>query len=171
MAGGVNKVILIGNLGGDPEIRYTGTGTAVCELRLATSESWKDKQGQKQERVEWHRIVVWGKDAENAGKYLAKGRQIYVEGRIQTRKYEAKDGTDRYVTEIVAQHITYLGGGKDGERRRGEDDDGPPAPDGDAGNGGGGFGGSRGPDDDIPFATCAIEREPSAIAPVLCTRF
>lgn len=172
MAGGVNKVILIGNLGADPEIRRTQTGTAVTEMRVATSESWKDKNGQRQERVEWHRVVVWGNTAEACAKYLAKGRQVYVEGRIQTRQWEDKDGQKRYTTEIVANEVTFLGGGKDGgERRSGGDDDGPPVPDGDAGNGGGFGSGGRGPDDDIPFADCAIEREPSAIAPVLRTKF
>ena len=147
MSGNVNKVFILGNLGSDPEVRYTGNGTAVCELRLATNERWKGKDGQAHEKVEWHRVVVWGKDAENAGKYLAKGRAVHVEGRLQTRDYEAKDGSKRYVTEIVANAIQYLGGGKDGDRRRGGDDDGPPPPEGDAGNGG--YGG--GPDDDIPF--------------------
>lgn len=139
---GVNKAIIIGNLGQDPEIRYTGNGTAVCELRVATNETWKDKQGQKQERVEWHRVIVWGKDAENAAKYLAKGRQVYVEGRIQTRDYEDKEGIKRYVTEIQAQHVTYLGGGRDEQRRGGDG----PEPDFDRGQRQGG-----GPDDDIPF--------------------
>ncbi|HEY0250623.1 MAG TPA: single-stranded DNA-binding protein, partial [Kofleriaceae bacterium] len=100
MAGGVNKVILVGNLGADPDMRYTPSGQGVCELRVATSESWNDKNGQRQERVEWHRIVVWGKRAEVCSKYLSKGRQVYVEGRIQTRTYDDKDGNKRYITEV-----------------------------------------------------------------------
>src|SRR5947207_4433721 len=102
MAGGVNKVILVGHLGADPDMRYTPSGQGVCELRLATSESWNDKNGQRQERTEWHRIVVWGKRAEVCSKYLAKGRQVFVEGRIQTRTYDDKDGNKRYITEIIA---------------------------------------------------------------------
>lgn len=149
MSMGVNKVILIGHLGGDPEMRYTPSGAGVCEFRIATTESWKDKQGAKQERTEWHRIVVWGKLAEICGKYLAKGRQVFIEGRIQTRSWDDKEGQKRYMTEIVANEVQFLGGGnRDGAGRRGGDDDGPP-PDGDAGNGGG-FGGAR-PDDDLPF--------------------
>ena len=91
MASGVNKVILIGHLGADPDMRYTPSGAGVCELRVATSESWKDKNGQRQERTEWHRVVVWGKTAEICAKYLAKGRQVYIEGRIQTRTYDDKE--------------------------------------------------------------------------------
>lgn len=144
----VNKVFVLGNLGQDPEVRYTPAGQAVCELNIATNERWKGKDGQAQEKVEWHRVVVWGKDAENAGKYLTKGRPVHVEGRLQTRKYQAKDGSDRYVTEIVANSIQYLNG-KEGGGRGGDRDDGPPAPDGDAGNGGGY--GARRPDDDLPF--------------------
>ena len=111
----VNKATLVGHLGADPEMRYTNGGQGVCELRLATSESWKGKDGNKQERTEWHRIVVWGKLAEVCAKYLAKGRQVYVEGRIQTRDYEDKQGVKRYTTEIVASEVKFLGGGK-GER-------------------------------------------------------
>jgi len=161
MAGGVNKVILVGHLGADPDMRYTPSGQGVCELRLATSESWNDKNGQRQERTEWHRIVVWGKRAEVCSKYLAKGRQVFVEGRIQTRTYDDKDGNKRYITEIIANDVQFLGGGsKDGAGgggRGGKSDDGPPPPpDGDfggygGGGGGGGGGGSGGPDDDIPF--------------------
>jgi single-strand DNA-binding protein len=161
MAGGVNKVILVGHLGADPDMRYTPSGQGVCELRLATSESWNDKNGQRQERTEWHRIVVWGKRAEVCSKYLAKGRQVFVEGRIQTRTYDDKDGIKRYMTEIIANDVQFLGGGgKDGAGgggRGGKSDDGPPPPsDGDfggygGGGGGGGGGGSGGPDDDIPF--------------------
>ena len=157
MAGGVNKVILVGNLGADPDMRYTPSGQGVCELRLATSESWNDKNGQRQERTEWHRIVVWGKRAEVCSKYLAKGRQVYVEGRIQTRTYDDKDGNKRYITEIIAHDVQFLGGGgrEGGQGRGGGSDDGPPPPSdgrlrGGYGGGGGG-GGGGGPDDDIPF--------------------
>lgn len=107
---GVNKVILVGRLGGDPELRYTPGGQAVAKLSLATSESWNDKQGQKQERTEWHRIVVWGKMAEVCGQHLAKGRQIYVEGRLQTRSWDDKaTNQKKYTTEIVASTVQFLG--------------------------------------------------------------
>lgn len=147
MARGVNKVILIGNLGQDPEVRYTQGGQAVAELRVATNEAWTDKQGQKQERTEWHRVVVWGKSAENCGKYLAKGRSVYVDGRLQTREWNDKEGNKRYTTEIVANDIQFLGGG--GARAGG----GEPPPLGDEPPSGGGrpAGGQSGPDDDIPF--------------------
>ncbi len=161
MAGGVNKVILVGNLGADPDMRFTPSGQGVCELRVATSESWNDKNGQRQERVEWHRIVVWGKRAEVCSKYLSKGRQVYVEGRIQTRTYDDKDGNKRYITEVIANDVQFLGGGKgEGGAAAGaaggkSRDDGPPPPsDVDFGGTGGGFGGGGGgggPDDDIPF--------------------
>ena len=155
MAGGVNKVILVGNLGADPDMRYTPSGQGVCELRVATSESWNDKNGQRQERTEWHRIVVWGKRAEICSKYLAKGRQVYVEGRIQTRNYDDKDGNKRYITEIIANDVQFLGGGgREGGAGRGKGEDGPPPPsEADFGGygGGGGGGGGGGPDDDIPF--------------------
>ncbi len=106
----VNKVLLLGNLGNNPEIRYTNTGTAVANFNLATSESWNDKTGQKQERTEWHRVVVWGKLAELCEKYLSKGRQCFVEGRLQTRSWDDKDGNKRYTTEIVASTVQFLGG-------------------------------------------------------------
>ncbi len=106
----VNKVLLIGRLGNNPEIRYTNTGTAVANFNLATSESWNDKSGQKQERTEWHRVVVWGKLAELCEKYLAKGRQCFVEGRLQTRSWDDKDGNKRFTTEIVASTVQFLGG-------------------------------------------------------------
>jgi single-strand DNA-binding protein len=157
MAGGVNKVILIGNLGVDPEVRFTPGGQAVANFRIATNESWTDKQGQKQERTEWHRIVVWGKLAELCGEYLKKGRQAYVEGRLQTREWTDKEGKKNYTTEIVANTVQFLGGGGGG-RGGGE---------GGGASGGGSQGGSRGggdfsagppddgggppPSDDIPF--------------------
>lgn len=106
---GVNKVILVGNLGQDPEIRYIQNGSAVANFSLATSESWKDKTGQKQERVEWHRIVAWGKLAEICGEYLSKGNQVYIEGRLQTNKWQDKEGKDRYTTEVVANNMVMLG--------------------------------------------------------------
>jgi single-strand DNA-binding protein len=110
MARGVNKVILIGNLGRDPEVRYSPNGSAVANVTLATSESWKDKNsGEKQEKTEWHRVVFFGRLAEIAGEYLKKGSQVYVEGRLQTRKWQDKDGHDRYTTEIVANEMQMLG--------------------------------------------------------------
>ncbi|HLB59378.1 MAG TPA: single-stranded DNA-binding protein [Bdellovibrionota bacterium] len=106
---GVNKVIVVGNLGTDPEVRFTPSGAAVANFSVATSENWKDKSGQKQERTEWHRIVVWGKLAELCGEYLSKGRQVYVEGRLQTRNWEDKEGSKRYTTEVIAQTVQFLG--------------------------------------------------------------
>jgi single-strand DNA-binding protein len=112
MAGGINKVILIGNLGKDPEVRFTPSGQAVANFNIATSESWTDKTtGQKQERTEWHRIVVWGKLGELCGEYLKKGRQCYVEGRLQTREWTDKEGKKKYTTEVVANTVQFLGGG------------------------------------------------------------
>lgn len=113
MASGVNKVLLIGRLGGDPEVRYTSNGGAVANFNMATNESWTDKAGQKQERTEWHRIVVWGKLGELCGQYLSKGRQAFVEGRLQTRDWTDKEGHKRYTTEIVAQNVQFLGGPSD----------------------------------------------------------
>lgn len=152
-------------------MRYTPSGQGVCELRLATSESWNDKNGQRQERTEWHRVVVWGKRAEICSKYLAKGRQVYIEGRIQTRNYDDKDGNKRYITEVIANDVQFLGGGGAGGGGRGGGGGGggggrdePPPDMGDFGGGGGGGyggggggggygggGGGGGGDDDIPF--------------------
>jgi single-strand DNA-binding protein len=102
MAGGINKVILVGNLGQDPEIRYTADGRPIATFSIATSETWKDKNsGERREKTEWHRVVVFGKLAEICGQYLAKGRQVYIEGKLQTRKWQGQDGQDRYTTEIV----------------------------------------------------------------------
>ncbi|GIW44171.1 MAG: hypothetical protein KatS3mg077_1453 [Candidatus Binatia bacterium] len=106
----VNKVILIGNLGRDPEVRFTPNGQAVARFSVATTEKWRDQQGQLQERTEWHNVVVWGKQAEACGQYLAKGRQVYVEGRLQTRSYDDKDGVKRQITEVIAQTVRFLGG-------------------------------------------------------------
>jgi single-strand DNA-binding protein len=106
---GINKVILIGNLGKDPELRYTPGGQAVASFSLATSEKWRDKDGVMQDKTEWHNIVVWGRQAEVAKEYLAKGKQVYIEGRIQTRSWEDKEGNKRYTTEIVGQRMQFLG--------------------------------------------------------------
>jgi len=118
----VNKAIIIGRLGKDPEVRYTQGGQAVCSMSVATDSTWKNKGGEKQSKTEWHRVKAWGKLAEVAGEYLAKGRQVYVEGRLETSKYE-KDGVDHYSTEIVASEIKFLGdkgegkGGAKGEKQ------------------------------------------------------
>jgi single-strand DNA-binding protein len=114
--GSVNKVILVGNLGRDAELRYTPGGSAVATLNLATTEVWNDKAGQKQEKTEWHRVVLWGKTAESLSEYLVKGKQIYVEGRLQTRQWDDKDGNKRYTTEIRGDRIVLLGGGGGGAR-------------------------------------------------------
>ncbi len=114
MSRGVNKVILVGTLGKDPEIRYTQSGTAVTEVSIATNESWKDKNGEKQERTEWHRITFWGKLAEIAGEYLKKGAQVYVEGSLRTEKYTDKQGVEKYVTKVAANEMQMLGGRRDG---------------------------------------------------------
>jgi single-strand DNA-binding protein len=117
---GVNKVILIGNLGAPPELRYTPGGQAVANFRIATNEKWTDKGGQAQERTEWHRIVVWGKLAELCNQYLTKGRQVFVEGRLQTREWMDKENHKNYTTEIVAQQVTFLGG-REGTAARGRE--------------------------------------------------
>jgi single-strand DNA-binding protein len=112
----INKVIVIGNLGKDPEIRYTPSGSAVCNITVATSRTWKDKtSGEKQEEVEWHRIVFFDRMAEIAGEYLKKGRPVYVEGRLKTRKWTDKDGVEKYTTEIMAENMQLLGGRDEGE--------------------------------------------------------
>lgn len=149
---GVNKAILVGNLGRDPELRHTQSGQAVVNFTLATSETWTDKSGERVERTEWHRVVVWGKTGEMCAQYLSKGRTVYVEGRIQTREWEDKDGNKRYTTEINAQTVNFIGprgssgdsgggdfasgsrsGGRDDVGGIGQSDSGPPM------------------DDDIPF--------------------
>ncbi len=140
---GVNKVILIGNLGKDPELRYTPGGQAVASFSLATSEKWRDKDGVMQDKTEWHNIVVWGRQAEIAKEYLAKGRPVYLEGRIQTRSWDDKDGNKRYTTEIVVQRMQFLGGrdqaGSGGGTGEGKPPEPPPAND------------ISGEDDDLPF--------------------
>lgn len=119
---GVNKAILLGNLGNDPEVRYTASGSAVANVSLATTEQWKDREsGEQQEKTEWHRIVFFGRLAEIVGEYLRKGSQIYVEGRLQTRKWQDKDGNDKYTTEIVANEMQMLGSGGGGSRSSGSD--------------------------------------------------
>jgi single-strand DNA-binding protein len=141
----VNKVILVGNLGKDPEVRFTGSGKAVCKFPLATSEVWNDAEGRRQERTEWHNIVVWGKQGENCGQYLAKGRQVYVEGSIRSHSYDDKDGNKRYMTEIIAQQVRFLGGGAGGGAGAGRSaGDAPPPMPTDSGSG-------PATDDDIPF--------------------
>ena len=157
MAGSVNKAIVIGNLGKDPEVRFTPGGQAVANFSIATNESWKDKNGQTQERTEWHRIVVWGKLAELCGEYLKKGRSAYVEGRLQTREWNDKEGKKNYTTEIVANQVVFLGGrdgagmgGGMGGGGRGRDDLGGPPPADDFGGPGPAPGGG-GADEDIPF--------------------
>jgi single-strand DNA-binding protein len=147
---GVNKVILLGHLGRDPEMRYMPDGTANATLNLATSETYKDKAGNKQERTEWHRVVLWGRTAEIAGEYLRKGSMAYVEGKLRTRKWTDKEGQERYTTEIVGDRLQLVGG-------RREDAGNPDSPS----HAGGGGGGDMGPmpdadfDDDIPFITRA----------------
>jgi single-strand DNA-binding protein len=108
---GVNKVIIVGRLGADPEVKTISGGNTVARLSVATSENWTDREGAKQERTEWHRVVVWGKLAELCGKYLTKGREVYLEGRIQTRPWEDQQGQKRYTTEVIAQTVQFLGGG------------------------------------------------------------
>ena len=131
MARGVNKVILLGNLGADPETRYTAGGSAVTNIRMATTDSWRDKQsGEQQERTEWHRVVFFGRLAEIAAEYLRKGSQCYVEGQIRTNKWQGQDGQDRYTTEIIASNMQLLGGrggSAGGAPARGRDEDSGPA--------------------------------------------
>ncbi|WP_334130757.1 single-stranded DNA-binding protein [Silanimonas lenta] len=177
MARGINKVILVGNLGNDPEVRYSQSGSAITTISVATSESWKDKDGNPQERTEWHRVKFFGRLAEIAGEYLKKGRQVYIEGSLRTEKYTDKNGIERYTTDIIASEMQMLGGnpgmaGEGGERterpaRSGGGYGGGRAASG--GSRGGGFGAAQGegygnrsgnvppqhsdpfPDDDIPF--------------------
>ncbi len=157
---GVNKVILLGHLGADPEIRYSPSGTAVANFRIATTENWKDRDGQKQERTEWHRIVTFGKLAEICGEYLNKGKQVYLEGRIQTRSWDDRDGNKRYTTEIVCDQMQMLGRGDGGGQRGGgggggQGGQGGQGNQGNQGNQGGGApagGQDEAPDfEDIPF--------------------
>lgn len=153
MARGVNKVILVGNLGKDPEVRYSPNGGAVANITLATTESWKDKNsGEKQEKTEWHRVVFFGRLAEIAGEYLKKGSQVYIEGRLQTRKYQDKEGKDRYITEIVAGEMQMLGSrGGAGAPASDFNQDYAETPSGGAAKGGKGPAVADDFDDDIPF--------------------
>jgi single-strand DNA-binding protein len=149
MAASVNKVILVGNLGRDPELRYTPGGQPVANFTIATNESWTKKDGSgREERTEWHRIVAWGRTAELCAQYLAKGRTVYIEGRLQTREWENKEGQKQRTTEVVAQTVQFLGGpaGAGGGAPRGG-----PASGGGGGAMGGGFEGGPPPDDEIPF--------------------
>jgi len=142
MANGLNKAILIGNLGKDPELRYTPSGVAMATFNIATSETWTNKDGGKETRTEWHRIVAFRKLAEICGEYLAKGKQVYIEGRIQTREWEDKDGNKRYTTEILANQMLMLGSRDTSDTGRSE---GPPVPEYP------GTPASAPDDDDIPF--------------------
>ena len=158
MARGVNKVILVGNLGRDPEIRYTPNGAAVANITVATSDSWKDKQtGEQQERTEWHRVVFFNRLAEIVGEYLKKGSQIYLEGRLQTRKWQDQSGQDRYTTEIVANEMQMLGARGAGMGAGGGDGFDQSRPSSGGGQRGAASGGAPAPsafddfDDDIPF--------------------
>jgi len=117
----INKVILIGNLGQNPEVKHSASGQAICNLSIATNESWTDKNGQKQEKTEWHRVVVFGKLAELCGQYLQKGRQAYIEGKLQTRSWQDKDNQTRYTTEVVAQSVQFLGGNAGAGRSQSQD--------------------------------------------------
>ena len=145
---GVNKVILIGNLGRDPELRYTASGTAVANFTLATTENIRTKDGGREERTEWHRIVAWARTAELCAQYLSKGRSVYIDGRLQTREWEDKEGQKRRTTEIVANSVQFLGG-----RGQGGGGAAPPPAGGGGGAPGGGApgGGAPGGGDDIPF--------------------
>jgi single-strand DNA-binding protein len=138
----LNKVLIIGNLGKDPEVRFTPGGRAVARFPVATSEVWSDQEGQRQERTEWHNVVVWGKQAETCGQYLSKGRQVFLEGSIRSRQYDDKDGNKRYITEVIAQRVQFLGSRGDGAGAgrsggAGASSDAPPPP--------------MAEDDDIPF--------------------
>jgi len=158
MAEGLNRVLLLGNLGADPELRVTPGGQAVLKLRLATTESYLDRSNTRQERTEWHRVTVWGKRGEALAKFLTKGDRIFVEGRIQTSSYE-KNGEKRYSTDVIANNIILAGGGhgrSDGEAQRAHGGGAPPGAPAATGGGGGGddFGGGfGGGGDEIPFAT------------------
>src|SRR5574340_330175 len=157
----VNKVILIGRLGKDPETRYMTNGEAVTNATLATSETWKDKSGEKQEKTEWHNLVFYRRLAEIAGEYLKKGSQIYVEGKLQTRKWQTKEGQDRYTTEIVVNEMTMLGdkrsGGDAGGNSEGRGDQTQGKPSGGAGAGQSAKSSFDSFDDDIPFMDCSLE--------------
>jgi len=150
MARGVNKAIIVGNLGRDPEVRYSASGNAIANVTVATTDSWKDRQsGERQERTEWHRVVFFNRLAEIVAEYLKKGSQVFIEGRIQTRKWEDKDGNERWTTEIVANEMQMLGSRGGGGLQGGPADDSGAAP-APGGGGSSGFSDSEF-DDDIPF--------------------
>lgn len=167
MAEGLNRVLLLGNLGFDPELRTTSGGSAVLKLRLATSEKYKDQSGAWQERTEWHRVVVWGKRGEALHRFLRKGSRIFVEGSLRTSSYEDKDGQKKFSTEVIAQNVIFADSGRGGGAGAGDDFGGPPQQSSRGGGGGGGRGGppprddgpppddfgygGGGSDDDIPF--------------------
>jgi single-strand DNA-binding protein len=133
----VNKAILIGNLGRDPEIRYTPSGQAVASFTIATTDKWRDKDGQMQERTDWHNIVCWGRQAEIANQYLKKGRPVYIEGRIQNRSYDDKEGNKRYISEVIVQRLQFLGGKPGESTAQQETPEAPPE--------------TAGEEDDLPF--------------------
>ena len=141
---GVNKVILVGNLGADPTTRHTQSGTAVCNFNIATTERFNNKNGEREERTEWHRIVAWAKLAEICGEYLKKGKQVYIEGRLQTRQWDDKDGNTKYTTEVVAQNMVMLG-------RVGDAPMDVPSQDTPDNMAGAPVGGDSGEEDDLPF--------------------
>ena len=151
----MGKVILVGNLGRDPELRFTKDGRPVASFSIATTDRWRDQQGSQQERTEWHRIVVWGKQGENCAQYLQKGRSVYIDGRLQTREWEDRDGNKRWTTEVVAQSVQFLGPrGEGASRAPASDSSGSTSPSEDAGSGAGagaGPGPESGQGDDIPF--------------------
>jgi single-strand DNA-binding protein len=166
MARGINKVILVGNLGNDPEVRYAQSGAAITTISVATSESWKDKEGNQQERTEWHRVKAFGRLAEIMGEYLKKGRQVYIEGSLRTEKYTDKNGVEKYSTDVIADEMQMLGGNPDSggqrEQRDARDTEPNPRPRRHAGPAPGGGGQRQAPppsersddpfpDDDIPF--------------------
>ena len=142
--GSVNKIVLVGHLGADPESRFTPSGVAVSTFNMATNESWKNKEGEYEDRTEWHRIVLYGKAAETASEYMKKGQLAYVEGRIRTRSWEDKDGMTRYTTEVLGDRFTMLG-------RKSENKSTAPAEAGASASAGAGAGGGGGDDDDLPF--------------------
>jgi single-strand DNA-binding protein len=151
MARGINKVILVGNLGNDPEVRYAQSGSAITTISVATSESWKDKDGNQQERTEWHRVKAFGRLAEIMGEYLKKGRQVYIEGSLRTEKYTDKNGVEKYSTDIIADEMQMLGGVGEGggggggaQRGGGERSERPARPSGGGGDRGGPRGGGGG---------------------------
>ena len=149
MAANENLVILLGNLGQDPELKYTPSGASVCNFSMATNEKWTSKDGQKNEHTEWHRIVAWGKTAELCEKYLSKGRTVYLKGKLRTRQWEDREGNKRSTTEIIAQEVKFLGSGSQQTSQPQGGGGPPPAPNFEPSQDGG--------DDDMPFAANAVE--------------